>query len=86
MKSFVLSALALASAASAHFTLDYPTTRGFDEDLEPSACPSLRIIRDIRTDGLEQSSAEASTRLDPAPSSPWVRTSAPSRAVRLGTS
>lgn len=27
-------ALALFSSASAHFTLDYPLTRGFDEDLE----------------------------------------------------
>lgn len=25
-----------ASSATAHFTLDYPTTRGFDEDLEPN--------------------------------------------------
>ncbi|CBQ70147.1 conserved hypothetical protein [Sporisorium reilianum SRZ2] len=30
-----LAALALASTAAAHFTLDYPATRGFDEDLEP---------------------------------------------------
>ncbi|CDS01751.1 uncharacterized protein SPSC_00146 [Sporisorium scitamineum] len=29
-----LAALALASSAAAHFTLDYPATRGFDEDLE----------------------------------------------------
>ncbi|TKY88011.1 hypothetical protein EX895_003107 [Sporisorium graminicola] len=29
-----LAALALASTAAAHFTLDYPATRGFDEDME----------------------------------------------------
>ncbi|GAK67240.1 uncharacterized protein PAN0_017c5467 [Moesziomyces antarcticus] len=29
-----LAVLALASSAAAHFTLDYPTTRGFDEDKE----------------------------------------------------
>lgn len=37
MRSVSLSALAvllLASSAAAHFTLDYPLTRGFDEDLE----------------------------------------------------
>ncbi|KAG0139291.1 hypothetical protein CROQUDRAFT_699647 [Cronartium quercuum f. sp. fusiforme G11] len=30
--------LALASIASAHFTLDFPLTRGFDEDKEPTFC------------------------------------------------
>lgn len=34
-----LSALVLlASTATAHFTLDYPRSRGFDEDIEPQFC------------------------------------------------
>ncbi|CEQ40742.1 SPOSA6832_02378, partial [Sporobolomyces salmonicolor] len=33
-----LSLLAAAGAVRAHFTLDYPATRGFDEDLEPNFC------------------------------------------------
>ncbi|SNX87446.1 uncharacterized protein MEPE_06156 [Melanopsichium pennsylvanicum] len=37
MKAAVLSILALASSAVAHFTLDYPATRGFDEDLESNS-------------------------------------------------
>lgn len=40
MKS-VVTFLSLAAVASAHFLLDYPLTRGFDEDLEPSASFSL---------------------------------------------
>ncbi|GAA5961599.1 hypothetical protein JCM10213_007194, partial [Rhodosporidiobolus nylandii] len=37
--STALATLAVAaSLASAHFTLDYPPTRGFDEDLEPNFC------------------------------------------------
>ena len=34
--TLTVTALALASSAAAHFTLDYPQTRGFDEDLEPN--------------------------------------------------
>ena len=30
----LLAAIALPLLASAHFTLDYPPTRGFDEDIE----------------------------------------------------
>ncbi|BFZ64170.1 hypothetical protein YB2330_005309 [Saitoella coloradoensis] len=38
MQIFTLAALAaLASSASAHFTLNYPETVGFDEDNEPTA-------------------------------------------------
>lgn len=37
---FIAPLLALASIASAHFTLDYPQTRGFNEDIEPSAYPA----------------------------------------------
>jgi hypothetical protein len=39
MKSF-LALAALVPFAAAHFTLDYPTSRGFDEDLEPSELKS----------------------------------------------
>jgi len=40
------SALALASIAAAHFTLDYPPTRGFDEDNEPKAiCGGFDTIK-----------------------------------------
>ncbi|KAL8283645.1 hypothetical protein RQP46_005440 [Phenoliferia psychrophenolica] len=38
MKSFIAPFLALASVASAHFTLDYPQTRGFNEDIEGNFC------------------------------------------------
>lgn len=42
--SAVLSALmALPLLASAHFTLDYPTSRGFDEDIEPRAFDGLTL-------------------------------------------
>lgn len=33
----------LFSVASAHFTLDYPTSRGFDEDLEPNFCGGFNV-------------------------------------------
>ncbi|KZW01964.1 hypothetical protein EXIGLDRAFT_736705 [Exidia glandulosa HHB12029] len=36
--SAIISALTLAVAASAHFTLDFPETRGFDEEIEPKFC------------------------------------------------
>jgi hypothetical protein len=40
--SAVLPALmTLPLLASAHFTLDYPTSRGFDEDIEPRAFDGL---------------------------------------------
>ncbi|SGY61847.1 BQ5605_C007g04610 [Microbotryum silenes-dioicae] len=35
---FSLAMLALVPLVAAHFTLDYPATRGFDEDLEPRFC------------------------------------------------
>ncbi|KAG0148980.1 hypothetical protein CROQUDRAFT_359464 [Cronartium quercuum f. sp. fusiforme G11] len=38
LKSVLLVGLFLASIVSAHFTLDYPPTRGFDEDKEPNFC------------------------------------------------
>ncbi|KAH8079961.1 hypothetical protein HD553DRAFT_126541 [Filobasidium floriforme] len=34
----LLTALAAAATVSAHFTLDYPPTRGFDDDKEPEFC------------------------------------------------
>jgi hypothetical protein len=34
----VLSVALLAAVANAHFTLDFPKTRGFDEDKEPEFC------------------------------------------------
>ncbi|KAG8907766.1 hypothetical protein FRB99_002265 [Tulasnella sp. 403] len=34
----VISAVILASTATAHFTLDYPTTRGFNHDIEAQFC------------------------------------------------
>ncbi|GAA5982114.1 hypothetical protein JCM11641_000592 [Rhodosporidiobolus odoratus] len=47
------SALALLASlpflASAHFTLDYPPTRGFDEDLEPQFCGGFSSPSSSRT-------------------------------------
>ncbi|KAM0754609.1 hypothetical protein T439DRAFT_321645 [Meredithblackwellia eburnea MCA 4105] len=40
---FTATLLALASVASAHFTLDFPQTRGFDEDLEPNFCGGFNL-------------------------------------------
>ncbi|KAG8852019.1 hypothetical protein FRB96_008937 [Tulasnella sp. 330] len=34
----------LAAPALAHFTLDYPQTRGFDEDLEPQFCGGFPLV------------------------------------------
>ncbi|EJD54612.1 hypothetical protein AURDEDRAFT_110183 [Auricularia subglabra TFB-10046 SS5] len=43
-------ALALASSAAAHFTLNYPETRGFDEDKEPDAiCGGFNTPSENRT-------------------------------------
>lgn len=38
MFSKLFTLAALATAASAHFTLDYPLARGFDEDIEGQFC------------------------------------------------
>ncbi|KAF8605009.1 hypothetical protein BDV93DRAFT_439668, partial [Ceratobasidium sp. AG-I] len=38
MMSRILTIAALAASAAAHFTLDYPLTRGFNEDNEPQFC------------------------------------------------
>ncbi|GAA6028940.1 hypothetical protein JCM8097_001516 [Rhodosporidiobolus ruineniae] len=50
MKTFsALAALAaLPLLASAHFILDYPTTRGFDEDLEPQFCGGFNSTSSTR--------------------------------------
>jgi hypothetical protein len=37
----LLTALAAAATVSAHFTLDYPPTRGFDDDKEPEVSTIL---------------------------------------------
>ncbi|KAL7418760.1 hypothetical protein Q5752_006443 [Cryptotrichosporon argae] len=39
-----LLAAALASTALAHFTLDYPLSRGFDEDTEPDFCGGFTTV------------------------------------------
>jgi len=45
------SALVLAAAARAHFTLDYPTTAGFDDDSEPNApCGGASVANAPTTD------------------------------------
>ncbi len=45
------AALLLAGAASAHFTLDFPPTAGFDEDKEPTApCGGFPPINGTLTD------------------------------------
>lgn len=43
---------ALAAPALAHFTLDYPPTRGFDEDIEPevSTRPLLCVVPQVGPD------------------------------------
>ncbi|WWD17992.1 hypothetical protein CI109_102438 [Kwoniella shandongensis] len=40
----LLAASALASTALAHFTLDYPTSRGFDDDKEPQFCGGFTTV------------------------------------------
>ncbi len=47
--SLALSMLTLTQVASAHFTLDYPPTRGFDEDLEPKFCGGFDTPSQTRT-------------------------------------
>lgn len=41
--------LASASCALAHFTLDYPTTRGFTEDIEDQFCGGFKDPSSNRT-------------------------------------
>ncbi|WRT64056.1 uncharacterized protein IL334_000984 [Kwoniella shivajii] len=43
-----LAASALASTAIAHFTLDYPTSRGFDDDNEPQYCGGFPDVASSR--------------------------------------
>ncbi|BGP34266.1 hypothetical protein JCM10296v2_006081 [Rhodotorula toruloides] len=45
----LVAAAALPLLASAHFTLDYPYTRGFDEDLEPQFCGGFNTPSSLRT-------------------------------------
>jgi hypothetical protein len=40
----LLTALATVATVSAHFTLDYPPTRGFDDDKEPEVSTILGSI------------------------------------------
>ncbi|ODO07308.1 hypothetical protein L198_00887 [Cryptococcus wingfieldii CBS 7118] len=40
----LLASSLMASTALAHFTLDYPTTRGFDEDKEPDFCGGFTSV------------------------------------------
>lgn len=44
--------MTLPLLASAHFTLDYPTSRGFDEDIEPRAFDGLTIPASFGSDPL----------------------------------
>jgi hypothetical protein len=39
----LLTALAAAATVSAHFTLDYPPTRGFDDEKEPEVSTLLGL-------------------------------------------
>jgi len=51
MLSKSLVALVLAPAALAHFNLNYPTSRGFDEDKEPTfPCGGFDTVESTRTD------------------------------------
>ncbi|KAG8907765.1 hypothetical protein FRB99_002264 [Tulasnella sp. 403] len=43
MRLSVVSLALFAASASAHFTLDYPQTRGFDEDKEPQFCGGFPV-------------------------------------------
>ncbi|OCF42434.1 hypothetical protein I317_03679 [Kwoniella heveanensis CBS 569] len=40
----LFAATALASTVYAHFTLDYPTSRGFDDDNEPQFCGGFNSV------------------------------------------
>ncbi|WOO84715.1 putative protein [Vanrija pseudolonga] len=44
----VLASSVLASSAVAHFTLDYPPTRGFDDDKEPQFCGGFNTVSSVR--------------------------------------
>ena len=45
-----LKTLALASVATAHFVLNYPTSRGFDDELEPQApCGGFNTVNSTRS-------------------------------------
>lgn len=51
MLSKSILALALAPVALAHFNLEYPTSRGFDEDKEPTfPCGGFDTVQSQRTD------------------------------------
>jgi len=61
----IAAAAVLPLLASAHFTLDYPPTRGFDEDIESRALPFCHVFfgacrADCPTPSPTQSSAAAS--------------------------
>ncbi|KAL7414332.1 hypothetical protein BDY24DRAFT_414538 [Mrakia frigida] len=47
--SLVLAALTLLPSTLAHFTLEYPPTRGFDEDLEVNICGGFPTPNPVRT-------------------------------------
>ncbi|GAA5842089.1 hypothetical protein JCM9279_002784 [Rhodotorula babjevae] len=49
LTTFLVAAAALAPLASAHFTLDYPPTRGFDEDIESQFCGGFATPASSRT-------------------------------------
>ncbi|BEI79859.1 hypothetical protein CcaverHIS002_0103880 [Cutaneotrichosporon cavernicola] len=44
LTSSIFASSLLASVACAHFTLDYPPTRGFDEDKEPTFCGGFDTV------------------------------------------
>ncbi|WWC58527.1 uncharacterized protein I303_101070 [Kwoniella dejecticola CBS 10117] len=47
LKALLVNAL-VASSALAHFTLDYPTSRGFDDDNEPQYCGGFPSVASPR--------------------------------------
>ncbi|GAA5882889.1 hypothetical protein JCM3774_001378 [Rhodotorula dairenensis] len=49
LSSTLTALVALPLLVSAHFTLDYPTSRGFDEDLEPQFCGGFPTPSSERT-------------------------------------
>lgn len=65
----LVAAAALPLLASSHFTLDYPYSRGFDEDIEPRVSIEAHSPYSTKlTDSRAQSSAAAST--PPPPHAP----------------
>lgn len=50
MLKSVLSVAAFAAMTSAHFTLDFPQTRGFDENKEPEFCGKFSDMMFARLD------------------------------------